>query len=94
MEVKICFDTEREDINDLKRLVVALQDLISRREKASSLGNPLASSTITKPSQIKIESQQPKEEKKLDQATYSGHCRIVPYEDMSGEVSKIFSGKY
>ena len=33
MQVSIKFDTEQESIDDLKRLVTSLQDLISQREK-------------------------------------------------------------
>ena len=89
MEVKISFDTEKENLEDLKRLVAALQDLINKREKANSLGNPLAASNIKTPSQIKAETVQVQAQQ--DPKEYKGTCRVVPYEDMSGTVSKIFS---
>ena len=91
VEVKISFDTEKEDIDDLKRLIIALQDLVNKREKANSLGNPLATSSIIKPSQIRVETQ-------VQQASAGGQTtgggRVIPYEDMSGVLSKIVSGKY
>ena len=75
-------------MDDLKRLVNALQDLISKREKSSSLGNPLGTVNITKPSQVKVQNT---EERKTTPQNYTGSGRIVPYEDLSGTVSKIFS---
>ncbi|MBI2148579.1 hypothetical protein HYU23_02775 [Candidatus Woesearchaeota archaeon] len=95
MEVKIAFDTEKESIEDLKRLIVALQDLINKREKANSLGNPIATSNLTKPSQVKVEQ---KEVEKPVQAPATGQTsgggRVIPYEDMSDLLSKIVSGKH
>ena len=35
MDVKISFNTEKESIDDLKKLISALQDLVNKREKAS-----------------------------------------------------------
>ncbi len=94
MEVKISFDTEKESVDDLKRLIAALQDLISKREKAGSLGNPLAASNITKPSQVKIESSQPQQtQAPSTSGQTSGGGRVVPYEDMSHLLSKIASGE-
>lgn len=96
MEVKISFDTEKENVDDLKRLVGALQDLISKREKSTSLGNPLATSSVTKPSQIRVESS-PQPQQQTVQAPAGGQTsgggRVIPYEDMSGVLSKIVSGK-
>lgn len=95
MEVKISFDTEKESVEDLKRLVVALQDLITKREKAASLGNPLTSSLVTKPSQVKLETSQSQQQQVHAPAggQTSGGGRVIPYEDMSGVLSKIVSGK-
>lgn len=93
MEVKISFNTEKENVDDLKRLVIALQDLIQKREKVSSLGNPLATSNITRPSQIRVEStQQPQVQVPAGGQT-NGGGRVVPYEDMSNLLSKLASGR-
>ncbi len=93
MEVKISFNTEKENVDDLKRLVLALQDLIQKREKVSSLGNPLAASNITRPSQIRVEStQQPQTQVPAGGQT-NGGGRVVPYEDMSNLLSKLASGR-
>ncbi len=95
MEVKISFDTEKESIEDLKRLVGALQDLITKREKGNSLGNPLSASNVTRPSQVKVEAQaqtQPQVQVPTGGQT-SGGGRVIPYEDMSGVLSKIVSGR-
>ena len=94
MEVKISFDTEKESVDDLKRLVAALQDLITKREKSGSLGNPLASSNITKPSQVRIEpSAQPTQTQVPSGGQTAGGGRVMPYEDMSSLLSKIASGR-
>ncbi len=90
MEVRISFDTEKESVEDLKRLIVALQDLITRKEKAISLGNPMATSNITRPAQVKVEPIKA-EEKKVTPENYTGSGKIIPFEDLSGTVSKIFS---
>lgn len=92
MEVKIAFDTEKESVDDLKRLVMALQDLISKREKSSSLSNPLTTANVARPSQMNVP-QAKVEEKKTTPENYSGTGRIIPYEDMSGVLSKIVSGR-
>ena len=92
MEVKISFDTEKEKVDDLKRLVMALQDLISKREKSSSLGNPMTTANVTKPSQMNVPQEQVVE-KKTTAENYTGTGRIIPYEDMSGVLSKIVSGR-
>lgn len=93
MEVKISFDTEKESVDDLKRLVLALQDLINKREKANSLGNPLTASSVTKPSQVRIETQQQTQQTSSSGQT-NGGGRVVPYEDMSSLLSKIASGRH
>ncbi len=93
MEIKISFDTEKESIDDLKKLIISLQDLIAKREKASSLDNPLATSTLTKPSQVKLGVQQPQTNVQIKPGLTNGGSRVIPYEDMSGILSKIVSGK-
>ena len=94
MEVKITFDTEKENVDDLKRLVAALQDLINKREKSSSLGNPMATANIKTPSQSRVEQKpQVQQNPNQDPAKYTGHGRLIPYEDMSGTLSSIFSGR-
>ena len=95
MEVKISFDTEKESVEDLKRLVMALQDLISKREKGNSLGNPLATSNVTRPSQVKVEApvQTQPQVKVPASGQTSGGGRVIPYEDMSDVLSKIVSGR-
>jgi len=94
MEVKISFDTEKENVDDLKRLVAALQDLIQKREKVFSLENPLVASTVTKPSQIRVEpTQQPQQTQIPAGGQTSGGGRVIPYEDTSSLLSKLASGR-
>lgn len=94
MQIKISFDTETESIEEIKRLVVSLQDLVAKREKSSSLGNPLSAQSIVKPSQVKVEVSQPQvtPQSPVGGRT-SGGGRVIPYEDMSETLSKIVSGR-
>ena len=92
MEVKISFDTEKESVEDLKGLIAALQDLISKREKAGSLGNPLATSTITRPSQVSMPSSQLQQTRVPTSGQTTGGGRVIPYEDTSELLSKLASG--
>lgn len=81
MEVKISFDTEKESIEDLKKLVAALQDLIAKKEK-------LPNNTSIVQSYQKVEINKPKEE-----VMTRGGGRVIPYEDMSDSLSRIMSGR-
>ena len=94
MEVKISFDTEKESVDDLKRLVGALQDLISKREKSNSLGNPLASSSITRPAQVSVPQPQVQQTQSVSSGQTAGGGRVTPYEDMSHLLSKIAQGRH
>jgi len=93
MEVKISFDTEKENVEDIKKLVAALQDLISKREKASNSENSITSSTITKSSPIKMESTATQQTQPVKSGQTSSGGRVIPYEDMSSTMSKLFAGK-
>ncbi len=93
MDVKISFDTEKESVEDLKRLVVALQDLISKREKVSSLGNPLAASNVTRPSQVHVQPSHQSQPQVPAGGQTTGGGRVVPYEDMSHLLSKLAAGR-
>ena len=84
MEVNLRFDTEKEPLDNLKKLVDALQQLINHRNGNSS--SPVQVST-----QISS-SVQPQQQKTAQDRT-SGSCRVIPYEDMTGKMSQIFSGK-
>ena len=90
MEVKITFDTEKESIEDLQRLIAALQDLVTKKEKAATLGNPLATNTITKPSQVKGEQAQ---QQTPTSGQTAGGGRVIPYQDISHLMEKVLSGR-
>jgi len=100
MEVRITFDTEKESLNELKRLVASLQDLIKKREKSQVLNNPLTTNSIKTPSQIKLEEQQKVEANtsinqfsSSDQRT-TGGGRVIPYDkNISDSLAKILSGR-
>ena len=95
MEVMLKINTEKEDLNELKRLQTWICELISKREQNMA---------------TRIEQQKKEEELKSQQAAqiasqpkhyqapappkkeYSGSGRIIDYEDMSDMMSKVFSG--
>ena len=89
MEVKITFDTEKESVEDLHRLIGALQDLVAKKEKAVALGNPMATNTITRPAQVHV--QQTQHVPASGQTAGGG--RVIPYQDISNLMEKVLSGK-
>lgn len=93
MEVKISFDTEKESVDDLKRLVAALQDLISKREKFPSLGNTLAAPNISKPMMQKQEIRESQQVQAPAGDKTSGGGKLIPFQEMGDMMSKIYSGK-
>ncbi|MBS3168344.1 hypothetical protein J4216_04420 [Candidatus Woesearchaeota archaeon] len=90
MEVKISFDTEKESVEDLKRLVSALQDLINKREG-------LTNQTQKPQPQVQpgtthlTQNSQPQVAQKPAQTVGGG--RVMDYRDMSDVISKIASGQ-
>ena len=86
MQVQIKFDTEKESLDDLKRLVSSLQDLINQRENSVvSQGRQAVS-----PQQIMP---QPVQANPVSGNT-SGGGRIMEYDPAVGDLlSKFASGK-
>ncbi len=94
MEVKITFDTEKESVEDLNRLIAALQDLVQKKERAVTLGNPLTASSITKPAQVHVQRpQQSQQQNVLASGQTAGGGRVIPYQDISGLMEKVLSGR-
>lgn len=79
VQVNLSFDTEKENVENLKKLITALQELVRTRE---GTGNSLSSTTQP--------SSQPKQT--VPDRT-SGGCRVIPFEDMSQKMSELFSGR-
>lgn len=80
MQVNLSFDTEKENLDYLKKLVEALQQLIASRE-----------GKFFQATQIVTAQTQQQPQNAPDKT--SGGCRVIPYEDMSGKMSSIFSGR-
>jgi hypothetical protein len=80
MEVILKFDTETESVDNLTKLVDALQKLIAHRT-----GKPIQTSTQS--------STEIKQSQKRVQSKTGGGCRVVPYMDMSERMSNLLSGK-
>lgn len=83
MLVNLSFDTENERIENLKKLVDALEQLIAHREGRSYQAGQKQIQTATVSA--------PVEQKPVDKT--AGGCRVIPYEDMSGKMSNLFSGR-
>ena len=83
MQVNLSFDTENEKVDNLKKLVEALEQLIAHREgRTYQAGQKQASTAVAAPP----------EQKPMNSQT-AGGCRVIPYEDMSGKMSTLFSGR-
>jgi len=79
MEVKIIFDTEKESVDELKKLIANLQQIVDKRENRQSYS-----------SEQPLPIQQP--QNMVRQKT-SGGCEIIPFQNMNKTMEKIFSGK-
>lgn len=117
MQIQVTFDTDKEEIDDLKKLCAVLQTIIYRREGKLPLGPehlneaeynqiqfaPSQESSMHAPSiQGQFEAvnapsfEQPVQAKKTEQSKEgrtAGGGRIIPFEDMTDMMSKIYSGK-
>lgn len=80
MQVSLRFDTETESIENLTKLVDALQKLIAHRT-----GKPIPNNSQN--------TSQPKEAPKKVTSRTGGGCRVIPYEDMSEKMTSLLSGK-
>ncbi len=90
MQVNIKFDTEKESLDDLKRLVQSLQQLIEQREKG---GLTLPKTIVSQPV-IQAPVQQPVAQPKPNGSHTSGGGRIMDYDPaISDLLSKFASGK-
>ncbi|MBI4447642.1 hypothetical protein HY643_01555 [Candidatus Woesearchaeota archaeon] len=87
MEVSISFDTEKESIGDLKKLVAGLQELIAEKEGRSGSA-PQQQQAYTQASSPQTNSFQQQTPQKT-----AGGGRVIPFKDMTSEMSSIFSGK-
>ncbi len=82
MQVNLSFDTENEKVDNLKKLVEALEQLIASREGRTY-----------QPGQKQVQTATVTVEQKPVPDKTSGGCRVIPYEDMSGKMSSLFSGR-
>ena len=93
MQVNIKFDTEKETLDDLRRLVSSLQDLITQREKFESTpGFRPAVQPIQMTSPVQNVQQSPPRPANSGQT--SGGGKIMEYDPAVGDLlSKFASGK-
>lgn len=117
MQIQVSFDTEKEELADLKKLCGVLQTIIFRREgklplTPESINESVYNSEQCAPVQESrtmhapsIQGQfeavsapsfdQPVQARKPEskEGRTSGGCRVVPFEDMTNMMSKIYAGK-
>lgn len=88
MEVKIVFDTEKESVEELKKLIANLQQIVDKRQSGQSnvAEEPL-------PQQPESFNHQPKKSEQQQRQKTQGGCEIIPFQDMDDTMEKIFSGK-
>ena len=91
MQVQIAFDTEKESLDDLKKLAMAIQDMISEREKQLGMA---PSQQLTTGNQPQANSYQPQQYQQAPkpapkEGKTAGGGRVVPYDE---KVSDMMSG--
>ncbi|MBU2590125.1 MAG: hypothetical protein KKA65_00050 [Nanoarchaeota archaeon] len=87
MEVKITFDTEKETIGDLKKLIAHLQQIVDQKENRQSY------SPVNQNSQTMFKPEKIEQNQQFNRQKTSGGCEIIPFQDMNSTMEKIFSGK-
>lgn len=95
MQVQLSFDTEKESLDDLKKLAMAIQDMIAEREKQCGIAP--SQTTNQQPQANSYQPQQFQQAPKpipKDGKT-SGGGRVVPYDDNISNMmsSLLYSGK-
>ncbi len=118
MQIQVGFDTDKEELADLKKLCAVLQTIIYRREGKLPLTSEVINEANYNPTQFapvqesnmhapSIQGQfqavsapsyeQPVQTAKKPETSKEGRTagggRIVPFEDMTDMMSKIYSGK-
>ena len=91
MQVNIKFDTEKESVDDLKRLINSLQELVAQREKITTIPKPMQSfvSQPQTPIQAPVQPQAPKP----TSGQTAGGGKIMDYDPAIGDLlSKFASG--
>jgi hypothetical protein len=94
MEVNLKFNTEKEDLNELKKLQTWVTEIIAKREAAVSARIEQQKQEASQPKPApqptpSYSSPKPAEPKKQE---YSGHGRMIEFEDLTDAMSKIYSG--
>ena len=85
MEVQFKINTDKEDVNELKKLQTWLADIISKRELAVTTRMEQQKTEPAKPAFAPTPAPVKKPE-------YSGHGKTIEFEDLSEAMSKVYSG--
>ncbi|MEK6864420.1 MAG: hypothetical protein AABX27_03955 [Nanoarchaeota archaeon] len=95
MQVQLSFDTEKESLDDLKKLAMAIQDMISEREKQCGIApsQPAGNQPQANSYQPQQFQQTPKPVPK--EGKTSGGGRVIPYDEKVSDMmsSLLYSGK-
>lgn len=89
MEVQFKINTDKEDVNELKKLQTWLADIISKRELAVNTRMEQQKTEPAKPAFAPTPAPVAAPPK---QDQYGGRGRITEFEDLTDAMSKIYSG--
>ena len=97
MQVQLSFDSEKESLDDLKKLAMAIQDMISQREK--QCGMPPSQQQTTN-QELRTNSYQPQQFQQAPKPVQkdgktSGGGRVIPYDEKVSDMMSnlLYSGK-
>lgn len=93
MNIKLSFDTEKDNLDDLKKVCAILQEIIRRRENKMPLSEINLCNVKYKeePKVIQQDKKQVFEQSK--NTKIHNNYRFVPYEDISDTMNNVFKGK-
>ncbi|MFH1066149.1 MAG: hypothetical protein V1734_06590 [Nanoarchaeota archaeon] len=96
MQVQLSFDSEKESLDDLKKLAMAIQDMISEREKQCGIvSQPQAAGNQQQANSYQPQ-QYPQTPKPVPKdGKTSGGGRVIPYDEKISDMmtSLLYSGK-
>jgi hypothetical protein len=94
MNIQLNFDTDNDSLDDLKKVCAILQEVINRREKKIPLNEvDLCNVKYNEPKQEVQSKEQSSKPQQSSKPKTSGGCRVIPYEDMSDMMAKIYGKK-
>jgi len=88
MQVYIKFDTEAESIEEIQKVINSLQDIVNKKKANGNSTNIKQTNIQQQTRNVSLQSNAVQNNGKT-----SGGGKIIPYEDMSGVLAKIWSNQ-